>query len=118
MTKIERPSVLNSVTYQLNTELGNLHLTVSLDSNDQPYEILGHLGKNGSFQCGVTELVCRLISLHLQQDTLLEDIIKQCEGIQDMQPFYNQLESGQYVKVIGLGDSIASVLKLFLEVDA
>ena len=115
MTRSRRPAILRSKTYRLDTEYGKLYVTVSLDENNQPFEVLGSLGKGGSFQYGVTELTCRLISLHLQTGTSLNDIIEQCQDIQEMQPFYNQLDSGQNIKVRGLGDGIASILKLFCE---
>ena len=64
-----RPRSLRSSTTRLNTELGKLYVTVAVDEDGQPYEVFGRLGKGGSFQSGVTELVCRLISLHLRQGT-------------------------------------------------
>ena len=69
------------------------------------------LGKGGSFQHGVTELACRLISLHLRRGTPLEEVIDQCQGIQEMQPFFNQMPDGRSVAVLGLGDGIAHILK-------
>ena len=37
------------------------------DEAGEPFEVFGWLGKGGSFQHGVTELACRLISLHLRR---------------------------------------------------
>ena len=108
-----RPRNLPSTTTKLQTEYGNLYVTIAVDEDGEPFEVFGHLGKGGSFQHGVTELACRLISLHLRKGTPVEEIINQCSGIQEMAPFWNQLD-GKSVPVLGLGDGIAHVLKTHL----
>ena len=110
-----RPRSLPSTTTKLQTEFGNLFVTVvSVDEDGEPFEVFGFLGKGGSFQHGVTELACRLISLHLRRGTPLEEVIEQIQGIQEMQPFWNQLGDGRSVPVHGLGDGIAHILKAHL----
>ena len=60
------------------------------DEDGEPFEVFGYLGKGGSFQHGVTELACRLISLHLRRGTPVEEVIDQMPGhSQEMQPFWN-----------------------------
>ena len=73
-----RPRSLPSTTTKLQTEMGSLFVTVSTDEDGEPFEVFGFLGKGGSFQHGVTELACRLISLHLRRGTPVEEIIDQC----------------------------------------
>ena len=107
----DRPRSLPSTTTRLQTEMGNLFVTVSTDEDGEPFEVFGWLGKGGSFQHGVTELACRLISLHLRRGTPLAEIIEQCQGIAEMQPFFNVLPDGTSVPVLGLGDGIAHILK-------
>ena len=111
-----RPRSLPSTTTKLQTEYGNLYVTVSVDEDGEPFEVFGHLGKGGSFQNGVTELACRLISLHLRRGTPLAEIIDQIQDISEMQPFANQLADGTPVWVRGLGDGIAHILKIHLKV--
>ena len=106
-----RPRSLPSTTTKLKTEMGNLYVTVSTDEEGEPFEVFGTLGKAGSFTTGVTELACRLISLHLRRGTPLDEIIEQIRGIAEMQPFANQLPDGASVWVLGLGDGIAHILK-------
>ena len=106
-----RPRSLPSTTTKLQTEMGNLYVTVSVDEDGEPFEVFGFLGKGGSFQHGVTELACRLISLHLRRGTPVEEVIDQCAGIAEMQPFHNVLPDGASVPVLGLGDGIAHILK-------
>ena len=110
-----RPRSLPSTTTKLQTEYGNLYVTVTVDEDGDPFEVFGHLGKGGSFQHGVTELACRLISLHLRRGTPLTEIIDQMQGISEMQPFWNTLGDGGSVPVLGLGDGIAHVLKAHLK---
>ena len=107
----DRPRSLPSTTTKLQTEMGSLYVTVSTDEDGEPFEVFGWLGKGGSFQHGVTELACRLISLHLRRGTPVEEVIDQCRGIAEMQPFFNRLPDGTTVAVLGLGDGIAHVLK-------
>ena len=82
-----RPGTLPSRTTKLKTEHGNLYVTVSLDEDGEPFEVFGTIGKAGSFTSGVTEAVCRLISLHLRRGTPVVEIVEQCQGIAEMQPF-------------------------------
>ena len=109
-----RPRSLPSTTTKLQTEMGSLFVTVSTDEDGEPFEVFGFLGKGGSFQHGVTELACRLISLHLRRGTPVEEIIDQTQGIQEMQPFFNQID-GNSVAILGLGDGIAHILKAHLK---
>ena len=111
----DRPRSLPSTTTKLQTEMGSLFVTVSVDEDGEPFEVFGFLGKGGSFQHGVTELACRLISLHLRRGTPIEEIVDQIAGIQEMAPFWNQLEDGRSVPVLGLGDGIAHILKAHLK---
>ena len=112
-----RPRSLPSVTTKLSTELGNLYVTVCLDDEDRPFEVFGSLGKAGSLQHGVTELACRLVSLHLRRGTPIEEIVDQCQGISEMQPWPNVMEDGSTVYVRGLGDSIALILRGYINAD-
>ena len=114
-TTRSRPRSLPSMTTKLTTERGNLYVAVSTDEDGEPFEVFGWLGKGGSFEHGVTELACRLISLHLRRGTPLEEIIDQCEGIQEMQPWPNVMPDGTSVFVLGLGDGIAHILKGFVK---
>ena len=107
----DRPRSLPSTTTRLKTEMGNLFVTVSTDEDGEPFEVFGWLGKGGSFQHGVTELACRLISLHLRRGTPLEEVIDQIQGIQEMQPFFNRMPDGTSVPVLGLADGIAHILR-------
>ena len=113
-TTRRRPRCLPSVTTKLGTELGSLYITVGLDESGQPFEVFGSLGKAGSLQHGMTELACRLVSLHLRRGTPLDEIIGQIQGISEMQPWPNRMDDGRTVHVRGLGDAIALVLRDYL----
>ncbi|MXZ91016.1 MAG: hypothetical protein F4Z05_06030 [Chloroflexi bacterium] len=110
----QRPRRLHSATTRLATELGSLFVTIGLDDAGRPFEVFGSLGKAGSLQHGLTELACRLLSLHLRRGTPLEEIVGQIRGISEMQPWPNVMEGGDTVYVRGLGDAIALVLGAYL----
>ena len=118
--KRERPKSLPSTTTMLRTEQGNLYITVSTDQDGRPFEIFGALGKSGGLEHGMTELACRLISLHLRRDTPLDEIIDQCQGIQEMQAWPNPAppHGEDTITVLGLGDGIAHVLKRLDDISA
>ena len=113
-----RPRRLPSVTTKLSTELGSLFVTVGLDDDGQPFEVFGSLGKAGSLQHGMTEMACRLVSLHLRRGTPLAEIIGQIQGISEMQPWPNRMDDGRTVYVRGLVDGIALVLRDYLAAQA
>ncbi len=113
-----RPRSLPSLTTKLGTELGSLYITVGLDEDGQPFEVFGSLGKAGSLQHGMTEMACRLVSLHLRRGTPLDEIIGQIQGISEMQPWPNRMDDGRTVYVRGLGDAIALVLRDYLATQA
>ena len=52
--------------------------------------------------------------MHLRRGTPLEEVIDQIQGLQEMQPFWNTLDDGRSVPLLGLGDGIAHVLKAHL----
>ncbi len=110
-----RPRCLPSTTTRVQTEFGDLFITVSTDGDGDPFEVFGWFGKGGTFQRGAAELACRLISLHLRRGTPLEEVIDECRDIQDMQPFFNPMPGGKSVAVLGLGDAIAHVLRSHLK---
>ena len=87
---------------------------MGLDEDGQPFEVFGSLGKAGSLQHGMTEMACRLVSLHLRRGTPLDEVIGQIQGITEMQPWPNRMEDGRTVYVRGLGDGIALVLRDYL----
>ena len=118
LTTRRRPRSLPSVTTKLAKELGNLYVTICLDEDGQPFEVFGSLGKAGSLQHGVTELACRLVSLHLRRGTPLEEVIDQIQGISEMQPWPNVMEDGSTVHVRGLGDAIFLVMRGYLATQA
>ena len=52
-----------------------------------------------------------MVSLHLRRGTPLDEIVDQCQGISEMQPWPNVMEDGSTVYVRGLGDAIALILR-------
>ncbi len=117
MTARERPRTLRSTTTRLSTERGSLFVTVCVDDDGRPVEVLGSLGKAGSPEHGMVETACRLISLHLRRGTPLTEIVGQCRGIGEMQPWPNPVPGGGTVIVRGIADGIAHILREFIETD-
>ena len=117
MTAQDRPRTLRSTTTRLATERGSLFVTVCVDDDGRPVEVLGSLGKAGTPEHGMVETACRLISLHLRRGTPLVEIVGQCRGIGEMQPWPNRMPGGRTVQVRGIADGIAHVLREFAGAD-
>ena len=113
---LPRPRVLSSSTLQLVTERGHLYITVAVDDQGQPFEVFGALGKPDAALYGMTELVCRLVSLSLRRGVPLDEVIAQCRGVQEMLPCPNEVDE-QTVLISGLGDAIACALARYQVVD-
>ena len=111
--KRERPRSMSGTTTVLETEHGNLYLTLSVDEDGEPFEVFGQLGKAGTFERGATETACRLVSLLLQQGAPVSEIVEQLKGIHEMQPWPNHLPNGTSGWVLGIADAIAHVLRPF-----
>ncbi|MCY4576708.1 MAG: hypothetical protein OXC55_08985 [Chloroflexi bacterium] len=112
-TNRTRPRSLSGTTTVIATAHGNLYLTVSVDENGEPFEVFGQLGKAGTFERGLTETACRLVSLHLRRGTPIAEIVDQLAGIHEMQPWPNELPDGSSGWVHGIADAIAHVLRPF-----
>ena len=87
---------------------------MTFDENGRPFEVFGWIGKTGTFGHGMTELACRLLSLHLRRGTPIDEIVEQCRGIKDMAPTPNVQNDGAVVWNTGVGDAIAQVLQEFV----
>ena len=90
-------------------------MTVSTDEDGEPFEAVWLAGQG-------RQLPARRHRAGLPVDlpapaagTPLEEIIDQCRGIQEMQPFFNTMPDGKSVAVLGLGDGIAHILKAHLK---
>ena len=112
-TRRNRPRSLSGTTTVITTAHGNLYLTVSVDDVGAPFEVFGQIGKAGTFERGVTEMACRLVSLHLRRGTPVSEIVEQLAGIHEMQPWPNELPDGSNGWVFGIADAIAHVLRPF-----
>ena len=90
-----RPRSLSSKVHRFQTEYGGLYLIVSVGDDGRPYEVFGHFGKAGSLQRGNGELACRLASMLLRNGADIGEIIKQCQGVYEMQQWPNVIDGQQ-----------------------
>jgi ribonucleoside-diphosphate reductase alpha chain len=101
----QRPSVMQGVTYKMNTPYGNLYVTVN-DDGQGPFEVFAAMGKAGGFFSAQTEAITRMISLALRSNIAIEEVIAQLKGIRG--PDVSFSEDGM---VFSLPDAIAKVLE-------
>jgi len=101
----QRPSIMQGVTYKINTPYGNLYVTVNEDGQG-PFEVFAAMGKAGGFFSAQTEAITRMISLALRSNVAIEEVIAQLKGIRGPDVSFN--EDGM---VFSLPDAIAKVLE-------
>ncbi|MBI3070335.1 MAG: ribonucleoside-diphosphate reductase, adenosylcobalamin-dependent, partial [Candidatus Levybacteria bacterium] len=70
-TKIEkpvlpRPFMVEGVTYQSKTPVGEAFVTINHNQNKEPFEVFVTIGKSGSDAAALAEALGRMISLNLR----------------------------------------------------
>ena len=78
--KRERPDVAYGQTHRVSTGYGTMYVTINEDDRG-PIEVFTEIGKSGGIFHSLTESNARLVSLALQYNVPLEDIIEQLDGI-------------------------------------
>ena len=108
-----RPKTLSGHNYKLDLEHGHLFITIN-HLDDKPFEVFLWQGKGGSQTYGLAEALGRMVSLHLRRDTPVGEIIKQLDGIGEVQPWPNSW-LGEGVMVKGIADGLAKCLQYFVD---
>ena len=108
-----RPKTLSGHNYKLDLEHDHLFITIN-HLDDKPFEVFLWQGKGGSQTYGMAEALGRMVSLHLRRDTPVDEIVKQLDGIGEMQPWPNPW-LGEGVMVKGIADGLAKCLQYFVE---
>lgn len=84
---MRRPVVVQGVTYQTNTPLGDAFITINSDKEGNPFELFITIGKSGSDVAAMAEALGRMISLLLRFQSSVSSrekirhIIAQLSGI-------------------------------------
>lgn len=63
---VKRPMMVEGVTYQTRTPVGEAFITINHDENKQPFEVFITIGKSGSDIAAMAEALGRIISLNLR----------------------------------------------------
>jgi len=110
----ERPSILSSKTYSVETGNGKMYVTVS-DYKNKPLEVFIHLGKSGQVQNTFTEALGRIISIALQRGVPVEDITKTLIGINSDRMCWFRFEptDKRPVQILSIPDAIAQLLNRY-----
>ena len=107
----KRPVVLQGVTYQTQTPLGDAFITINSDKNGDPFEAFVTIGRSGSDVAGMAEALGRMISLVLR----MQNQNDQREKIRQIIAMLAGIGGGRSVgfgenKVRSLPDAVAKVL--------
>ncbi len=63
---VKRPIMVEGVTYQTRTPVGEAFITINHDENKQPFEVFITIGKSGSDIAAMAEALGRIVSLNLR----------------------------------------------------
>lgn len=78
--KKKRPDTLVGQTYKIETNAGNLFLTVN-SHEEKPFEVFVRVGKTGGDVMCLCETLGRLVSLTLRYGLPKDEIIQQLKGV-------------------------------------
>lgn len=81
ITPVDRPPVLSGSTIKSQTPLGSMLVTMNFDEFQKPFEVICHLGKNGSDVLAFTEAIGRLMSICLRSGVDIKHIIHHLKDI-------------------------------------
>lgn len=105
--KFSRPLKMLGDTYRVNTEFGNLYVTLNKDNDGILREMFATLGKSGNSVHADLEAICRLISLALRHHIDAKEVAAQIKDIKGGAPVFH---NGSFIY------SVADALgKLMLE---
>ena len=76
-----RPAKMYGTTDKIVTGHGSMYVTVNKDDNDIIKEVFTNISKSGGCYNASLEVVSRIISLALQYNIPIDDIVKQLENI-------------------------------------
>ena len=104
----KRPRILQSHTYQVNTGIGRVYITIT-ESNGKPFEIFISIGKTGTIYCNLASSIARLASVLLRAGLPPGLIIKQLQDIRDIPVWDN----GELIQ--SLPDGVAKIIKEYIK---
>jgi ribonucleoside-diphosphate reductase alpha chain len=79
---VRLPEIMPCVRVRQTTPFGNMHVKISVEpKSGREMEVFAQLGKGGDLANSDLEAICRMVSLFLRVGGLLEDVIKQLDGI-------------------------------------
>lgn len=81
MEEREVPDIVEGYTKKIFFGCGHLYLTVNLDTNGQPIQVLAQIGKTGCCQRALLEAVYRGINRQLGKGIPLDEIVQDLIGI-------------------------------------
>ena len=105
--KYLRPSTMSGQTHKILTGHGKMYITVNTD-NSVLREVISNIGRSGGCSGAAIESVSRLVSLCLQNNIDISEIIKQLSGITCCPAWDN----GKLVK--SPSDAISKVLEQYI----
>ncbi len=103
--EFSRPKSLHGFTDKIKTSRGTLYVTVNT-VDKKPVEVFANIGKSGGDISALSEAIGRLISIALQNNVDVKNIIDTLISITGAQPIWN---NGRLVKSVP--DAIAQILK-------
>ena len=77
----KRPAKMTGNTQRVSTGHGNMYVTMNYDEDDQLKEVFSNMSKSGACHNASLEAISRLVSVALQHNVPLSEIIKQLDEI-------------------------------------
>jgi ribonucleoside-diphosphate reductase alpha chain len=104
-----RPLVTRGNTFVMNTDMGNVYVTVNSDDKGI-FEVFANIGKSGTAIASLTEAIGRLISLAFRCGVPPEEVIDQLKGIRST----SSVRQADGTIVHSVADAVSKVLEKYL----
>lgn len=114
MKNFNRPSKLSARVHKLDTGNGKMYVTIS-SYDGKPIEVFIHVGKSGQVVNTFSEALGRVISIALQNEVSIDNIIKTLIGINSDKPTWARFDENEtkMTQVLSVPDGLAQLLKRF-----
>lgn len=80
ITVRDRPDELHGVTQRIQTGYGKVYVTINVDSNGNPFELIANIGNSGGYTNSFTESLAKTCSIALRSGVDPEEIVTELRG--------------------------------------
>ena len=97
ITVRDRPDELHGVTQRIQTGYGKVYVTINVDSNGNPFELIANIGNSGGYTNSFTESLAKTCSIALRSGVDPEEIVTELRGTRSPKVAWHNSEQIQSI---------------------